>query len=117
MEAMFTDFDGRVWHPRCTFAAITYIRDTLGADLMASGDREKITDLLRADITKLLAMFQQTVVHEEPDLDKSAAALEAGPFTSMMQAFNDALGIFLQGPDYERPTPGEEPDDEESDPT
>ncbi len=116
MEVVFTDFDGRVWHPRFTFSGITHIRDTLGADLLASGDREKIAEILREDISKLMAMFAQTLVHEEPDIEACMAALEAGPFTPMMQAFNDALGIFLQGPDYERSAPSEDEDEEQADP-
>ncbi len=112
MEALFTDSHGTFWHPRFTFSTIDMIRTTLGIDLLRPIDPGVLSDL-----DKLLPMFHETVRHEEPVYDDFCKAIDAGPFAPMIQAFNDALGIFMEGPDYKRPTAGEEPDDEESDPT
>lgn len=112
MEAIFTDAQGRVWHPRFTFSAIDTIRTVVGIDLLKPVDPAVI-----ADLEKLLPMLHETVKHEEAEFEDFQTAIDAGPFAPMMQAFNDALGIFMQGPDYERPIPDEEPDGEDSDPT
>ncbi len=112
MDATFTDAQGRVWHPRFTFSAIGAIDTLVGIDLLKPVDPGVL-----ADLKKLLPMLHETVKHEEPNFEAFSEAIDAGPFAPMIQAFNDALGIFMQGPDYERPAPDEDTDAEEPDPT
>jgi len=112
MIAIFTDAQGREWHPRFTFTAVTTIREKLGLDLL-----KPIDPSVLADTGKLLAMFHVTVQHEEPDENAFREAVDAGPFAPMIQAFNNALGVFMNGPDYEPPTDDEEPSEEQGNPT
>ena len=112
MKALFTDAQGREWHPRFTFGILGKIKDELGADLLKPAGAAVL-----GDISKVLKMFHLAVAHEEPDFEAFCLAVDPGPGKDIIQAFTDALGIFMQGPDYKRPAPDEDSDAEEADPT